>query len=104
MTGDSNQYQALVQPMVWIPSPTTTKMMMTKEDEDGKSSLTTMATSSRTTAHDLVCHFIQRAAEMDGLEVEVTAVDRNDVDKAKLEALVQSLGVHTPVRWRPYFP
>jgi len=51
-----------------------------------------------------MCAFIRDAVKVEGdLEVEVTAVDRPDVDKAKTEALAKSLGVTIPVRWRPYF-
>ena len=54
---------------------------------------------------DTVCGFIREAVAVDGdLEVETTAIDRPDVDKAKTEALAESLGVTRPVRWRPYFP
>ena len=57
------------------------------------------------TGFDVVCNFIQEAVRVNGdLEVELTAIDRPDVDKAKTEALAESLGVRMPVRWRPYFP
>ena len=75
-TGLAGQYTELVQPCV------------ASEDED---------------AHKMVCHFIQEAVRL-GLQVETTAVDRDDVDKEQTEALSKSLGVSTPVRWRPYFP
>ena len=56
-------------------------------------------------AFETVCSFIQDAVNVDGdLGIETTAVDRPDVDKSKTEALATSLGVTTPVRWRPYFP
>lgn len=58
-----------------------------------------------TEGFETVCNFIQDAASINGdLEIETTAVDRPDVDKAKTEALAASLGVTNPVRWRPYFP
>ena len=54
---------------------------------------------------DTVCDFIKDAVAVEGdLEVEITAVDRSDVDKSKTEALAESLGVTKSVRWRPYFP
>ena len=54
-------------------------------------------------AHEMVCDFIVSALDV-GLDVEVTAVDRVEVDKAATEKLAKSLGVTDPVRWRPYFP
>lgn len=56
-----------------------------------------------TPAHDVVCDFICDAMDA-GLDVEVTGVDRVDVDKAATEELAEKLGVVSPVRWRPYFP
>ncbi len=57
------------------------------------------------TGFDTVCKFITDAVKVDGnLEIEATAVDRPDVDKARTESLAASLGVIHPVRWRPYFP
>lgn len=47
--------------------------------------------------------FIQSAVAV-GLEVEVAAVDRDQVSHGNLEAFVAELGVQLPVRWRPYFP
>ena len=56
-------------------------------------------------AFDTVCSFITDAGQVNGnLEIETTAVDRPDVDKARTESLAASLGVIRPVRWRPYFP
>lgn len=58
-----------------------------------------------TTGFDTMCSFVNDAVQVDGdLEVETTAVDRPDVDKAKTEFLAESLGVKRSVRWRPYFP
>eukprot|EP00592_Proboscia_alata_P013082 CAMPEP_0194388636 /NCGR_PEP_ID=MMETSP0174-20130528/99639_1 /TAXON_ID=216777 /ORGANISM="Proboscia alata, Strain PI-D3" /LENGTH=212 /DNA_ID=CAMNT_0039180117 /DNA_START=343 /DNA_END=981 /DNA_ORIENTATION=- len=54
-------------------------------------------------AHDLVCEFIHSAV-LAGFDVEVTGVDRPDVDKFKAEALALHLGVTKQFRWRPYFP
>ena len=56
-----------------------------------------------TPAHEMVCDFIVSALDV-GLGVEVTAVDRDEVDKVATESLAKSLGVVDPVRWRPYFP
>ena len=58
-----------------------------------------------TNGFETMCNFVKDAVSVRGdLEVEATAVDRPDVDKAKTEALARSLGVTKPVRWRPYFP
>jgi len=54
-------------------------------------------------AHSRVCKFIEQAVDANGLQVEVTAVDRLEVDKARLESLARSLSVSNPIRWRPYF-
>jgi len=53
-------------------------------------------------AHSQVCQFIEQAVDTSDLEVEVTAVDRFEVDKEQLESLAESLRVPS-VRWRPYF-
>jgi hypothetical protein len=84
ITADPQQYKEIVQPV------------MAGDDES----------VGRTfdNAHDIVCRFIEEAVRVEGLEVETTAVARDDVDKARTEELSQSLGVVTPVRWRPYFP
>lgn len=56
-------------------------------------------------AFEKVCHFCQASVQA-GLKVEVTAVDRPEIDKPKLEALSKELlGAESPpVRWRTYFP
>lgn len=38
------------------------------------------------------------------LSLEVTAIDRPDVKKEALTKFIKTLGVLTPIRWRPYFP
>jgi TatD family-associated radical SAM protein len=52
--------------------------------------------------HSAVCRFIKQSLES-GLEVEVTAVDRQEIDKTKVEKLAKRLGVTSAVRWRTYF-
>ncbi|KAL3944151.1 MAG: hypothetical protein SGBAC_001760 [Bacillariaceae sp.] len=84
MSADPLQYEALMQPR--------TLMLVNEENNHDD-----------TTAHSRVCQFIEQAADTKGLEVEVTAVDRPEVDKEQLESLVKSLSVSNPVRWRPYF-
>jgi organic radical activating enzyme len=83
-TGDADQFMELVQPV------------MTRSMVD--------SSSTSTTPHERVCEWIRTAVSMEGLEVEVTAVERPDVDRARTEELSRELGVETPVRWRPYFP
>lgn len=75
MTHDPSQYCDLMEPLV--------------DDDVG--------------AHDQVCAFIQSALSCD-LEVELTGVDRSDVDKEKAQDLATQLGVESEIRWRPYFP
>lgn len=53
-------------------------------------------------AHGIVCDFVSEALGC-GMEVEVTGVDRPDVDKDKAEHFAANLGVRQPFRWRPYF-
>jgi TatD family-associated radical SAM protein len=53
--------------------------------------------------HNRVCKFLSVAIEA-GLDVEVTAVDRPDVDKDKTQDLANGMGVPVPIRWRPFFP
>lgn len=53
--------------------------------------------------HEMVCSFIEEATA-GGLAVEVTGVDRSDVDKEAAESLSRLLSVEKPIRWRPYFP
>jgi len=77
MTDNSNQYNQLMDPM--------------------------HTTGAKFQPYDAVCDFIQSAVNHD-LEVEVTAVDRPDVNKVKTEAIAHGLGVKKLVRWRPYFP
>ena len=56
------------------------------------------------TSHDQVCKFIENAY-LCGLDVELTGVDRIDVEKSSTEKLGESLGIKSSrFRWRPYFP
>lgn len=81
MTSDKDQYVELMNPQVSSSSTTTTVNDM---------------------GHSIVCNFIQQSIKV-GLDVEVTAVDRDEIDKSKVESLARSLGVSKAVRWRPYF-
>ncbi len=51
--------------------------------------------------HESLCRLIQSAVAY-GFNVEVTGVDRPEIDKVKAEKLALQLGV--PFRWRSYFP
>lgn len=62
-----------------------------------------VVTATATTAHERVCSFLQQAVSA-GLSVEVTGVDRSEVNKSETEALAASLGVRAPVRWRSHHP
>ena len=60
------------------------------------------------TAHDMVCEFIIEAAKV-GIEVEITGIDRPDVDKNETDRLARMLlsvaerNKRSQVRWRKYF-
>ena len=60
-------------------------------------------TKENDNAHERLCSFI-RSALACNLQVELTAVDRPDVNKVKTQEFATKLGVPTEVRWRPYFP
>jgi len=53
--------------------------------------------------HETVCILIQ-VATTTGLDVEITCVDRPDVDKSMAENLARVLNVSEPIRWRVFFP
>jgi hypothetical protein len=59
-------------------------------------------------AHDMVCEFILEACKV-GMEVEITGVDRMDVDKREVDRLARMLlsvaerNKRSNVRWRGYF-
>ena len=51
--------------------------------------------------HERLCHVIQAAIAY-GFDVELTGVDRPDIDKEKAEELAAQMG--TTFRWRSYYP
>jgi len=60
-------------------------------------------------AHDLVCEFIMEAAKL-GMDVEITGIDREGIDRVETERLARLLLSVSPdkyrrrnVRWRKYF-
>ncbi len=60
-------------------------------------------------AHDIVCEFILETTKL-GMDVEITGIDRPDVDKAEMEQLARLLLSVRPkkdqrrmIRWRRYF-
>ncbi|EEC46282.1 predicted protein [Phaeodactylum tricornutum CCAP 1055/1] len=76
MTSDADQYDNLMNPQ--LPSEC----------------------SSR--AHQMLCDFVI-AAQKAGLQVELTAIDRPEVDREQTQALSTRLA-GVDVRWRSYFP
>jgi hypothetical protein len=136
MTHDAQQYQDLMMPLsvplllrplrplqqeqqqqddrMGVPPPASSSFA----PDPTTTTTTTTTTSSSTIVPpylDWVCHFC-RAAVQAGLDVELTAIDRPDVDKAATEKLaLQLLFLHngrpvveqepssSVVRWRPYF-
>lgn len=83
MTANPNQYHQLMKPMLLRHDSSST-------------------CEQSTDAHFIVCEFIRQALRCN-LKVEVTGVDRPDVDKDATQQLASSLGVSNPIRWRPYF-
>ena len=61
-------------------------------------------------AHDIVCEFIMETTKL-GMDVEITGIDRPDVDKLEMERLARLLMSVRPrndqrsrnIRWRRYF-
>ena len=80
MTHDPDQYDQLMQPLV-----------VQVNDSDANSR-----------PHERVVRALIRAIAA-GVVVDVTAVDRPDVDRIRTEALAESLGVTTGVRWRRWY-
>jgi len=76
---------------------------------DGLDSDNTQAPMMPGIAHDLVCEFIMEAAKL-GMDVEITGIDREGVDRVETERLARLLLSVSPdkyrrrnVRWRKYF-
>lgn len=84
MTWSSHQYNQLMQP-VCVPNDST-------------------SSSRKQDAHFIVCDFIQQAVQC-GLQVQVTGVDRPDVDKQATQELARKLlgASSSEIQWRPYF-
>ena len=61
------------------------------------------STNDNDNAHERLCSFIQAALACN-LHVELTAIDRPEVNQGKTQELATQLGVPNEVRWRPYFP
>lgn len=107
MTHDPVQYEEIM-------------MMGEPDNPTGTSGCRDSAAATTTTSSSFskVCDFIRSASSTYGLSVEITAVDRPDVDKMQTEKLASELlglvvgddGNTTPptfdsvIRWRPYFP
>ena len=76
---------------------------------DGLDSDNTQAPMMPGIAHDLVCEFIMEAAKL-GMDVEITGIDREGIDRVETERLARLLLSVSPdkyrrrnVRWRKYF-
>ena len=82
MTADPDQYDELMKPSLL--------------------GLSGVGTGLTVRSHSRVCRFVQNALAV-GLDVEITAVDRDDVEKDKLEELVRGTIGPCSIRWRPYF-
>lgn len=78
MTSDPHQYNEILCPMI----------------EHG---------SASSSAHEIVCNFIRLALQSRNVNVELTAVERPDVDKKATEELARTLGAEK-IRWRTYHP
>mmetsp|Transcript_9364 Transcript_9364/g.14311 ORF Transcript_9364/g.14311 Transcript_9364/m.14311 type:complete len:385 (+) Transcript_9364:134-1288(+) len=121
-TANRHEYDVLMQPACYTGGG-----MILTDDDDGNSggnnnttnNANTVASSSPPmmmpgTAHDLICEFIMDATKL-GMDVEITGVDRPDIDKLETERLARLLlsvapknkkgrvGRRSVVRWRPYF-
>eukprot|EP00984_Skeletonema_dohrnii_P023647 scaffold12751_cov98-Skeletonema_dohrnii-CCMP3373.AAC.1 len=121
-TANRHEYDVLMQPACYTGGG----MIMTDDDIGGGNDNNTDAmnnTSSSSslppmmpgTAHDLICEFIMDATKL-GMDVEITGVDRPEIDKVEMERLARLLlsvapknkkkgrvGRRSVVRWRPYF-
>ena len=68
-----------------------------------ENNLGTRLGKGKLSCHNLVCRFIASAVK-NGLDVEVTGVQRADVDTNATNAFVKrNFGDRLPIRWRPYF-
>jgi len=68
-----------------------------------ENNLDTRLDREKLSCHNLVCRFIASAVK-NGLDVEVTGVQRADVDTdATTTFVIRNFGYHLPIRWRPYF-
>ena len=109
VTSDPIQYNDIMQPC----------LLSVFDDGDTNNKNTSVDQHHPTTAttpHEMVQQFIKTVADvvskqsMDNdaksplLSIEITAIDRPDVDNETLSKCITSLGVTTPIRWRPYFP
>eukprot|EP00986_Skeletonema_menzelii_P007149 scaffold2779_cov149-Skeletonema_menzelii.AAC.1 len=123
-TANRHEYDVLMQPACYTGGG----RILTDDDTGGgggtnanTSDTTTNASSSSPyppmmpgTAHDLICEFIMDATKL-GMDVEITGVDRPEIDKVEMERLARLLlsvapknkkgrvGRRSVVRWRPYF-
>ena len=120
-TANRHEYDVLMQPACYTGGG----MILTDDDggnSGGNNNTTNANTASSSssppmtmpgTAHDLICEFIMDATKL-GMDVEITGVDRPEIDKLETERLARLLlsvapkkkkrvGRRSVVRWRPYF-
>jgi hypothetical protein len=110
ISSDPSQYNDIMQPC--LPS-----IDDNTNNNDHSSMPVEKKHPSATTPHEMAQHFIRTVVDVISkqpvdndtnnpplLSIEVTAIDRPDVDKEALSRCVALLGVTTPIRWRPYFP
>lgn len=121
-TANRHEYDVLMQPACYTGGG----MILTDDDGNGggnNNNINGNTTSSSSvppmmpgTAHDLICEFIMDATKL-GMDVEITGVDRPEIDKLEMERLARLLLSVAPkdkkkgrvgqrrsvVRWRPYF-
>ena len=92
-SSDPEQYQDWMQPMVNDDGPTITPHDMVQQF------IRTVADAIQSSSSQQQQHILPPQ-----LSMEITAIDRPEVDQEALSKCVASLGVTTPIRWRAYFP
>ena len=117
-TANRHEYDVLMQPACYTGGGS----ILTDGGDANANTIDTTNNSSSSssppmmpgTAHDLICEFIMDATKL-GMDVEITGVDRPEIDKVEMERLARLLlsvapknkkgrvGRRSVVRWRPYF-
>ena len=101
-TANRHEYDLLMEPSCYTGGG-----MMGGDGSDSDN--TTQAPMMPGIAHDLVCEFIMEAAKLE-MDVEITGIDREGIDRVETERLARLLLSVSPdkyrrrnVRWRKYF-